>query len=187
MTSTLPSSHLPTPLSFIPAPFYPASPHVISGSPSTLNGEPPLHPPIPDDQWLQEAIEKIYRDHRLPSALQTMEETDRMSLAYAHEVYNVVQDEVNIAERRYRQMLLQTRMHHLLFLQARDRLQELQKQLQGIVNVALQDISGPVSPPNSDDGREHESAPRQFTTISAMACTNIRHIAMWYDRLSTLA
>jgi hypothetical protein len=184
MTSTLPSSHLSTPLSFIPAPFYPASPHVISGSPSTLNG---LHPPLPDDQWLQEAIEKIYSDHRLPSALQTMEETDRMSLAYAHEVCNTVQDEVNIAERRYRQMLLQTRVYHLHFLQARDRLQELRKQLQVIVDVALQDTSGQVSPPNSDDGCEQESAPRQFTTISAMACTNIRHIAMWYDRLSTVA
>jgi hypothetical protein len=114
-----------------------------------------------------------------------MEEVDRMGLAYAHEVRNIAQDEANIAERRYRQMLIMTRIYHLHFLRAQDKLQHLQQKLEVIVDVALQDVSNPVGP-NPED-RKQESPPRQCTTISAMACTNIRHIAMWYNKIPTIA
>jgi hypothetical protein len=93
-------------------------------------GNPPLHSLLPNDRWLGE-------EHELPSPLQKMGEIDRMGLAYAHEVRNVVQDEVNIAERRYRQMLIMTRIYYLHFLRAQDGLQHLQQKLEVVVNIAL--------------------------------------------------
>jgi hypothetical protein len=117
---------------------------------STLNGEPPLLPP--------EAIENIYKEHHLPLPLQAMDEIDRMGLAYAHEVRNVVQDEVNIAERHYRQTLIMARIYYLRYQRAQDKLQHLQQKLGVLVDVALRDVSNPVSP-NFNDSSELESPP----------------------------
>src|SRR5262245_38401632 len=160
MASTL----ISTPLSFTSMTLHPDL---------VVNGEP--LPLLSNALWLQESADDIYREHQLPSPLNTMDEVDRMGIAYAHEMRNAIQDEVNMAERRYRQMLILTRVYYLHFIRAQDRLQHLQKDLEVVVDTALNDAPNPSSP-NPDDDHKQESPPGQCTTICiipATACTNI--------------
>jgi len=57
---------------------------------------------------------EVYRTHNPLSALDVLEERDRLALglAYVHEECGVSQAEVNIAARRYRQMALLARGYH---------------------------------------------------------------------------
>jgi hypothetical protein len=73
-----------------------------------------------------------------------MEEIDKLGIAYVYEACDVIQDEVNIAERRYRQMILLMRAYHLRFLKARDRLHKAQRQRDLVVMVAQEDDNASV-------------------------------------------
>jgi hypothetical protein len=68
--------------------------------------------------------------------LNIMEEIDKLGIAYVYEACDVIQDEVNIAERCYRQMILIMRAYHLRFLKAQDRLHKAQQQRNLVVMVA---------------------------------------------------
>jgi hypothetical protein len=105
-------------------------------SPSTLITDDLSNP-------LLQSIEDIYKEHGLPPILYTMHEIDRMGLAYAFEARKIVQDEVNSAERRYRQILIVARIYHVHFLEAQERLQHMQRELDALVEAAVKKAAEP--------------------------------------------
>ena len=71
-------------------------------SPSSGHSTPP-YPPSPTL-----SANDIIKTHQLPPILSRMDETDRVQIAYACEERDVLRQERNIAELRYRQMILVT-------------------------------------------------------------------------------
>ncbi|KIM91134.1 hypothetical protein PILCRDRAFT_811638 [Piloderma croceum F 1598] len=84
--------------------------------------------------------EEIYSQQGLPFNLHVLNERDRLTLAYASEKRRALVLQCDIAESRYRQQLMLTRISELDALAVRDQLQKANEQLDMGVIVALKSV-----------------------------------------------
>jgi len=79
-----------------------------------------------------------------------MDEGDVARIAYACEARDILKLEKNIAEMRYRQMVLVTRTYKLNVLTAQNKLEHADERLSGLMDIAVRDIQTAVSTINGD-------------------------------------
>jgi len=134
-------------------PTFPQSSHRSPTLPNFAAGS--TTPPESSEQesWDHQSDE-VYRKHDLPQPLDAMDETDRLGIAYVYEACDVIQDELNIALRRYQQMVLMTRAYQLRVLKTRGRLQKARQDRDLLVNVALRDVTAAANPSPLDTMRD---------------------------------
>ena len=118
-------------------------PYPSSIPPSTTASIPDSNVGDLPDFWLEQTVEDAYERYGLPSVLHSLDDVNRMGIAYACEARNVVQDEANIAERRYRQILFIAKIYHAHFLRAQEKLQHLQRRLDEVIDVGVKEASSP--------------------------------------------
>jgi hypothetical protein len=82
-----------------------------------------------------------------------MDETDKVALAHACEVHHVLQAELVLAERRYRQMLFAAKAQGLHVEAARDRLSKVKNQVNGGFRIALEAVATKGGSESSEDPR----------------------------------
>lgn len=75
-----------------------------------------------------------------------MNELDKMGIAYAYEAWDVVENELHLAEKRYLQQLIMARTFQLRLFKAKDKLLQINHNLRLMVNVALKDVSSEENP-----------------------------------------
>ena len=148
----------------------PNSPH--SARPSTTS------PPSSPSQSINS--DDIIRLHSLPPILSKMDDGDVVKLGYACEARDVLEDEMRIAERHYRQMILVARSYELRVLHAKSQLEQANSGLRSLIDTAVGTVSSVTDdfPPDRYRGhpcsvrsamsRPHPymrsmSAPRRFT------------------------
>jgi len=107
------------------------SPPSSPSSPEPIFPSSPSH--VPSQTWAQQ-IERISSRHL--SNTWTGSEEGQIDLAYLCEACDVMQDEANIAERRYRQQILMTRAFELRYLKAQARLQRALNHRNRVVHSA---------------------------------------------------
>src|SRR5215472_7391425 len=131
-----------------------ASTPATSPTPSTLFDLPDVDRPIPSpgthipsDIWAS-CSNAVYRAHHFPEAFQEIREPDRLRMAYLWETCDMIQDEVNIAERRYNLMILAVRASEIQFREAQVRLQQALQQRSIVMDAALREHppARPITP-----------------------------------------
>lgn len=69
-----------------------------------------------------------------------MDEKDKAEMSYACESREILEFEVRIAERRFRQVVLMARLHFLRLLEAQERLVTVRRDVDSTIDAAVQDI-----------------------------------------------
>jgi hypothetical protein len=88
--------------------------------------------------WAQRS-DTVYQEHCLPTSLNNLGEMDKLSLAYLCEACDIVQDQANIAERRFRQLVLAVRAQHLRFLQTQGLLEQVLRERNRLIDTVIRD------------------------------------------------
>jgi len=81
------------------------------------------------------------QDLHIPRSLDAVDEADRVTLAYACEVHNVLQAELVLAERHYRKMLFATKAQQLRVETAREQLDTVKNQVNCGFRIALEAVA----------------------------------------------
>jgi hypothetical protein len=79
-----------------------------------------------------------------------MGEGDRARIAYAYEARNILKLEKDIAEMRYRQMVLVTRTYELNLIAAQSKLEHAEERLGQLTDIAARDVQTAISAINGD-------------------------------------
>lgn len=120
----------------------PRSPSLTSSPPTNSPSLAPSHhlsSDTWDNTWGHEDAEAIFKTHQLPSLLQCTNERDKAELSYACESRQILEFEVRIAERRFRQVVLMARLHFLRLVEAQERLDLVRQDVDSTIDNAVQE------------------------------------------------
>ena len=111
----------------------------------------PYAPRTPRSQALTKrletpTIEELFTQQELPFHLRTLNERDRISIAYASEGCNILVDQRSLSERRYRQLLLLTRAQELDTAAIEADLRQAEEGLDAAVITALHSVLAAFTP-----------------------------------------
>lgn len=122
----------------------PLSPPTTSTRPSSPQPSRIHSQPRSLDLWSQtwglRDVDAIFNTHDLPQVLQLKGHVDKTEISYACESREIVACEVEIAERRFRQLVLMARLHHLRLLEAQSNLQCLSEKVDMAIDNAAKEV-----------------------------------------------
>lgn len=111
---------------------------------------------------------EIYQRHAFHPNLLSLDEMDRISIAFVFEAYDTIKDEVNVAQKQYHQMALVTRTYELRFQKAQKRLEEARRKHDSLYGVALRDVSTHSAQPSESPRFSPYSKSIVFFSISLL-------------------
>jgi hypothetical protein len=80
-----------------------------------------------------------------------------MQLVVAFEVHGVLENEMNIAQHQYQQMILHAWTSEMHFLNAQSKLQKAKEELDFIVDIAVRDVSTAINDSGRNSCGPHEA------------------------------
>jgi hypothetical protein len=118
------------------------------------------------------SIEELFMRQGLPFHLRTLNERDRISIAYASEGRNILAEQRSLSERRYHQLLLLARAQELDTLTLDANLRQAEETLDLAVITALHNVLATFVPEtvgSADPCKRHRSpqlSSKYFNTIA---------------------
>lgn len=99
----------------------------------------------------------IYKELKLPFNLYTLNEKDRMALAYAFEERATLVCNLAATEHRHRQQVILARSCELDVLQGKEQLRELNERLDLAVITALTNVTAATSSSDGQEEADHQT------------------------------
>jgi hypothetical protein len=102
-------------------------------------------------------VEDLFEKHSVPDGLRNMDELQKMGVVYAFEARGIVEEELNLAVRRFHQQAIVLRTYELRVRLAQEKLSKVNNNLEVVVDVAggdfskagLDKVSPATAPPGS--------------------------------------